>query len=248
MRALGELTFTGDVWAVPEGRIVFANEPLLEVTAPIAEAQLVETYLLNQVTLHTTLTSKAARCRIAARGHDLVDFSMRRTHGIDAALATARATALVGFVATSNVEAARQLGLQPNGTMAHSYIEAFANEVDAFAAYAEDWPGPRHLPGRYLRYARGVYVRPLRSSSGMHSPDRWRFAWIVAIWPCLHIQRDGCWTKQGLPLYVLSPVARWMNCPLMTSLPVARPLMPLAWAPVSASPPTRRIWIPCIRW
>jgi nicotinate phosphoribosyltransferase len=141
VRALSGLTFTGDVWAVPEGRIVFANEPLLEVTAPIAEAQLVETYLLNQITLHTTLASKAARCRIAAQGRDLVDFSMRRTHGVDAAFAVARATALVGFVATSNVEAARLLGLPPSGTMAHSYIEAFPDEIEAFNAFAEDWPG-----------------------------------------------------------------------------------------------------------
>jgi nicotinate phosphoribosyltransferase len=141
LRAFSGLAFTGDVWAVPEGQIVFANEPLLEVTAPIAEAQVVETYLLNQVTLHTTLASKAARCTLAARGRDLVDFSMRRTHGVEAAMAAARATALAGFAATSNVEAARQLGLQPNGTMAHAYIEAFADETDAFAAFAEDWPG-----------------------------------------------------------------------------------------------------------
>jgi nicotinate phosphoribosyltransferase len=141
VQALAGLTFTGDVWAVPEGRIVFANEPLLEVTAPIAEAQLVETYLLNQVTLHTTLASKAARCRIAAHGRDLVDFTMRRTHGMEAAMAVTRAAALVGFVATSNVEAARAFGMPASGTMAHSYIEAFTDEAAAFTAFAEDWPG-----------------------------------------------------------------------------------------------------------
>src|SRR3989442_3517472 len=134
------LRFTGEIWAVPEGRIVYANEPVLEVTAPIAEAQLVETYLLNQVTLHTTVASKAARYRIAAEGTDLVDFAFRRTHGSEAALAVARASAIVGFVATSNVEAARRYGLRASGTMAHSFVESFATEREAFEAFARDFP------------------------------------------------------------------------------------------------------------
>ena len=139
--AFGALRFTGDVWVVPEGRMVFANEPILEVTAPIAEAQLVETYLLNQVTFQTTLATKAARCRIAAAGRiELVDFGFRRTQGIEAGLAVARLSAMVGFGATSNVEAARRFGLHPAGTMAHSYIEAFPTELAAFYAFATDLP------------------------------------------------------------------------------------------------------------
>ena len=134
------LRFTGDVWAVPEGRIVHAAEPILEVTAPIAEAQLAETFLLNQITLHVTIASKAARYRIAAGGTDLVDFAFRRTHGTDAAMAVARDSALVGFIATSNVEAARLLGIPATGTMAHSYVEAFDSEAEAFRAFAEDFP------------------------------------------------------------------------------------------------------------
>jgi len=134
------LRFTGDVWAVPEGRIVFADEPLLEVTAPIAVAQLVETFLLNQTTFQTTIASKAARCRIAARDRDLVDFAFRRTQGIDAAMAVARTTAMVGFAATSNVQAARRYGLRAAGTMAHSYVESFLTEADAFRAFAQDFP------------------------------------------------------------------------------------------------------------
>jgi nicotinate phosphoribosyltransferase len=134
------LRFSGEVWAVPEGRVVFADEPLLEVTAPIAVAQLVETFLLNQITFQTTIASKAARCRIAARDKDLVDFAFRRTHGIDAAMAVARTTAMVGFAATSNVEAARRYGLRAAGTMAHSYVESFPTEVDAFRAFAQDFP------------------------------------------------------------------------------------------------------------
>lgn len=138
--AFADLRFTGDVWAIPEGRVAYAGEPLLEVTAPIPVAQLVETYLLNQITFQTTIASKAARCRIAARGRDLVDFSFRRTQGTEAAMAVARTTAITGFVATSNVEAARRYGLQAAGTMAHSYVEAFPTEADAFRAFARDFP------------------------------------------------------------------------------------------------------------
>ncbi len=134
------LRFEGEVRAVPEGRIVHGEEPILEVTAPIPVAQLVETFLLNQVTLHTTLASKAARYVLAARDRDLVDFAFRRTHGLDAAMAAARASAMVGFVATSNVEAARRLDLKVAGTMAHAFIEAFPSEDEAFEAFAVDHP------------------------------------------------------------------------------------------------------------
>lgn len=138
---LAGITFTGDVWAVPEGRIVTANEPILEVTAPISEAQLVETLALNQVTYQTAVATKAARARDAAQGRiDLVDFAFRRTHGVEAAMAVARLSAMVGFVGTSNVLAARQFRLHAVGTMAHSYVEAFPTEREAFAAFAADFP------------------------------------------------------------------------------------------------------------
>jgi nicotinate phosphoribosyltransferase len=141
LAALAAVRFTGDVWAVPEGRVVVADEPLLEVTAPMPEAQLVETVLLNTISFHTALASKAARCVVAAQGRfELVDFAMRRTQGLEAALAVARTSALVGFSATSNVEAARRYGLVPSGTMAHSYIEAFDDETEAFRAFAADHP------------------------------------------------------------------------------------------------------------
>lgn len=138
--ALGGLRFTGEVRAVPEGRIAFEEEPLLEVTAPLPEAQVMEAYLLNQITYQTAVASKAARCRMADPDARLVDFSFRRDHGGEAGIGVARATAIAGFDGTSNVEAARLLGLRATGTMAHSYIEAFGSEVDAFRAYAEDFP------------------------------------------------------------------------------------------------------------
>ncbi|MEV0970809.1 nicotinate phosphoribosyltransferase [Microtetraspora glauca] len=140
LRALADLRFTGEVWAVPEGRAVFAGEPLLEVTAPIAEAQMVETMMLNHLTFQTSVASKAARCVLAADGARLIDFAFRRTQGVEAAMAVARATAVAGFAATSNAEGARRYGLPASGTMAHSYVQAFPSEEDAFAAFAADFP------------------------------------------------------------------------------------------------------------
>ncbi|MDQ1360735.1 MAG: nicotinate phosphoribosyltransferase [Acidimicrobiaceae bacterium] len=139
--AFARVRFTGEVRAVSEGRVVFANEPLLEVTAPIAEAQLVESFLLNQVTMQTTVATKAARCVMAAGHIDLVEFGFRRAQGIDAGLAVARLAVMVGFVGTSNVEAARRFGLTPVGTMAHSYVEAFPSELEAFRSFAQDLAG-----------------------------------------------------------------------------------------------------------
>jgi nicotinate phosphoribosyltransferase len=142
IEAFGGLRFTGDVWAVPEGRVVFAGEPLAEVSAPIAEAQLPETFLLNKLTFNTAVASKAARCRLAAGTKvGLVEFGFRRTQGIEAAMGVARVSAMVGFGATSNVEACRLFGLTAAGTMAHSYVEAFPTEREAFRAFASDLPG-----------------------------------------------------------------------------------------------------------
>jgi nicotinate phosphoribosyltransferase len=133
--------FTGKIRAVPEGRIVTAREPILEVTAPIAEAQLVETMALNQITYQTAIATKAARAIDAAGGRiDLVDFAFRRTHGVEAATAMTRLSAMVGFRGTSNVPAARRYRLPAVGTMAHSYVEAFPTELDAFRAFAADFP------------------------------------------------------------------------------------------------------------
>ncbi|MGH9040166.1 MAG: nicotinate phosphoribosyltransferase, partial [Acidimicrobiia bacterium] len=133
---LSQVRFTGRVRAVPEGRIVFAGEPLLEIEAPFALAQLLETYVLNQVTLQTTLATKAARCRHAAGSRVLVDFALRRTHGTDAGMKAARCGALAGFAATSNVAAADHYGIPASGTMAHSFVTAFDSELEAFRAFA----------------------------------------------------------------------------------------------------------------
>jgi nicotinate phosphoribosyltransferase len=137
---LARFRFTGSVRALPEGRIFFSQEPLLEVTAPILQGQLLETLALNTLHLETLLASKAARCVAAARGRPLVDFSLRRTQGVDAGLKTARSSYIAGFQGTSNVLAGRLYGIPVYGTMAHSYITSFPHEMDAFRAYARVFP------------------------------------------------------------------------------------------------------------
>ncbi|WP_437567734.1 nicotinate phosphoribosyltransferase [Sorangium sp. So ce542] len=140
--ALGRLRFTGDVWAVREGRAVFADEPILEVRAPIVEAQVVETILLNAIHFPTLVASKAARCGAAARGKALVDFGLRRAPGVEAGVAVARAAWLCGFAATSNLLAGARLGVPVSGTVAHAFIEIFPREIDACRAFAGTFPGP----------------------------------------------------------------------------------------------------------
>jgi len=134
------LRFTGDVWAVPEGSVVFVDEPLIEVTAPIIEAQVVETYLINQLHLQTLIATKAARCMTAAAGRPLIDFALRRTHGTDAGMKVARSSYLAGFMGTSNVLAEMRYGIPAFGTMAHSFVEAFDDELEAFRAFARVFP------------------------------------------------------------------------------------------------------------
>jgi nicotinate phosphoribosyltransferase len=138
--SLSQFRFSGDVHAMPEGTIFFANEPILEVTAPIIEAQIIETFVLNTIGFQTMIASKAARCVHAAAGRPLIDFSLRRTHGQDAGIKVARSTYLAGFSATSNVLAGKIFGIPLSGTMAHSFIEVFSNESDAFSAYSDTFP------------------------------------------------------------------------------------------------------------
>ena len=133
--------FTGDVCAVPEGTPVFPNEPLLEVTAPISQAQLFETLLVNQVGFQSLIATKAARMRDAIEHHGddqtLVDFGSRRAHGIDAGMKAARAAYVGGFDGTSNVAAGRAFDIDVFGTMAHSWVQSFPGEREAFAAFVE---------------------------------------------------------------------------------------------------------------
>lgn len=139
---LARLRFTGDVWALDEGVPVFAGQPLVRVTAPLAQAQLVETALLSTVLFQTMVASKAARVVEAARGRTVIEFGGRRAHGPEAAVHAARAACLAGFEATSNLDAGRRFGLPVSGTMAHSWVMAQPDELTAFTRYL-DLHGPR---------------------------------------------------------------------------------------------------------
>ncbi len=137
---LAEFRFSGDVYAVAEGSVMFPDEPILEVVAPLPEAQLIETFVLNQVHYQTVVASKAARVVSAARGRSVVDFGLRRYHGIDAGLKAARAAYIAGVGATSNVLAGRLYDIPVAGTMAHSYILAHESERQAFERFADLYP------------------------------------------------------------------------------------------------------------
>ena len=132
--------FTGEVWAVPEGTVVFPNEPLIRITAPIIEAQLVETFILNTVNLQTMLATKASRVICASQGKSVIEFGLRRTQGTDAGMKAARCSYLVGADGTSNVLAGMIYGIPIFGTMAHSYVMSFEQELDAFRAFAKTFP------------------------------------------------------------------------------------------------------------
>ncbi|MHB8257356.1 MAG: nicotinate phosphoribosyltransferase [Acidiferrobacterales bacterium] len=137
---LGKLRFTGDVHAMAEGTVFFADEPILRVTAPLPEAQLVESRVINLLHFQTMIASKAIRCVLAAPGKLLVDFGLRRAHGAEAGLLAARASYLAGFAGTATVLAAPRFGIPLFGTMAHSFIEANEVEIDAFERFARSLP------------------------------------------------------------------------------------------------------------
>jgi len=137
---LAEFRFTGDVHAMPEGTVFFANEPILRVTAPLPQAQFVESRLINLLHFQTLIAAKAARVVLAAPNKLLVDFGFRRAHGAEAGLMAARASYIAGFAGTATVLAGEEFGIPLYGTMAHSFIEAFDDEVAAFAAFAQSRP------------------------------------------------------------------------------------------------------------
>jgi nicotinate phosphoribosyltransferase len=137
---LAAFHFTGDVHAMAEGTLFFAQEPILRVTAPLMEAQLVETRIINILHFQSMIASKAARMVLAAPGKTLVDFGLRRAHGAEAGLLAARASYLVGFSGTATLAAQKIYGIPTYGTMAHSFVQAFATEEDAFAAFARSRP------------------------------------------------------------------------------------------------------------
>ena len=149
LQSLVSFRFTGDVYAVREGTAVFANEPLIEVIAPLPEAQIVETFILNQVHLQSLLASKASRVVKQAGGRLVVDYGLRRIHGADAGLKGARAFYIAGVDATSNVLAGEIYGIPVSGTMAHSFVQAHDSEYEAFRHFIETFPDGTILVDTY---------------------------------------------------------------------------------------------------
>ena len=137
--------FRGDIWAMDEGTLAFPGEPLVRVHGSLIEAQLVESALLAILNFQTLIATKTARIRLAANGGAVVEFGLRRAQGVDGALSASRAAFIGGATATSNTLAGKLYGIPVRGTMAHSWVMAFASEREAFEKYAEIYPG-RHGP------------------------------------------------------------------------------------------------------
>lgn len=133
-------SFSSDIYAVPEGRIVFQKEPLLQVEGPLPEVQLLETLVINLIHYNTLLASKSARCFLASGGRTLIDFGLRRAHGLDAGLYGARASYITGFAGTSNLMAGKRYSIPVFGTMAHSFVMVFEEEEEAFRAFVKSFP------------------------------------------------------------------------------------------------------------
>ena len=178
---LGTMRFSGNVWAMPEGTVFFPNEPILRVVAPIAEAQWLETRILNLVHFQTVIASKAARAVFAADGHALIDFGLRRAHGAEAGVLAARAAYLAGFTGTATAYAGPRFGIPVFGTMAHSFVQAHDDEAQAFTDFAESFPANAMLlidtydtvegARRVARIApqlaaRGIRIKGVRLDSG----------------------------------------------------------------------------------
>lgn len=140
LQYLARFKFHGSIWAMPEGEVCFANEPLIRVTGSIIEAQIMESFLLNTINLQTMIASKASRVVESAKGRNVYDFALRRTHGQDAGIKVARASYIAGASGTSCVLAGNLYGIPIVGTMAHSFVMSFAHEVDSFLAYSETFP------------------------------------------------------------------------------------------------------------
>jgi nicotinate phosphoribosyltransferase len=178
---LGSLRFTGDVHAMPEGTVFFANEPILRITAPLPQAQLLETRLINILHFQSLIASKAARIVLAAPGKLLVDFGLRRAHGSEAGVMAARASYIAGFTGTATMLAEKMYGIPTFGTMAHSFVQAFDDESAAFESFAQSRPekltllidtydteaAARKVVALAPRLAaRGIKIRSVRLDSG----------------------------------------------------------------------------------
>jgi len=203
LASLADLRFTGDVAAMPEGSVFFANEPILRVVAPLREAQLVETRIINLLQFQSLIAAKAARVRLAAPQHLLVDFGLRRAHGAEAGLLSARASYLAGFDGTATVLAGMRWDIPLYGTMAHSFIQAETDELTAFEHFARSHPQANTLlidtydteaaarsivPLARKLAADGIHIRAVRLDSGDLSVHARRVREILDAGGCSSIE------------------------------------------------------------
>ena len=170
---LRNFKFTGDVWAVPEGTVLFPNEPILRIEAPIIESQIVETFLLSIINFESLIATKASRITNVAKGRKIIEFGSRRAHGPQAAILAARASYIGGCIGTSNTLASSKLGISAFGTMAHSFIMNFESEVDAFVEFTKVFPDGLLLVDTYDTLAavkkivkHGIHAKGIRLDSG----------------------------------------------------------------------------------
>lgn len=172
--------FTGDMWAMSEGEVVFAGEPLIRITAPLPQAQLVETLILSILNHDIKISSKAARIVLAAAGKNLFEFGTRRTHH-EAAVSVARAAYLAGFAGTSNVEAGKRFGIPVAGTMAHMWVMVYGDEEESFRKFTECYKNATLLIDTYDTYEgarRALRMKGLKAVR-IDSGDLRKDAWIV---------------------------------------------------------------------
>jgi len=209
---LRQLRFTGRVRAMPEGSIFFINEPVIEVAGPVIEAQLVETFLVNQINLQTILATKASRVVHAARGRQLVDFAARRTHGLETANQLARVSYLVGFDSTSNTLAGALYHIPVSGTMAHSYIQSFENEMESFRHFARSFPDTStFLVDTYDTIAGTRKAVAIAHEMSKQAICFRRFALIAATCSTSRGKPERFWTRPVCQKCRSSPAAVWTN-------------------------------------
>ena len=210
---LADFKFTGTVKAIPEGTVVFPFEPLMTVTAPICQAQLLEAALLNIINFQTLIATKARRICYAASPASVLEFGLRRAQAPDASIYGARAAVIGGCSSTSNVLCAQMFGMDPKGTHAHSWVMSFPTELDAFMAYADTYPNNCLLLVDTYDTLTAAY--PTQSKCSITSKPRVtsRSAYVLtaATWRTCPSVRARCWTTQDTPTARFLQAATSMN-------------------------------------
>lgn len=211
---LRNLKFTGDIYAVPEGTPVFPQEPLLTVRAPAIEAQLVETYVLLALNHQSMIATKANRIVRAARGRTVLEFGSRRAQGADGAVIGARAAYIGRLCRNSLYLDGRPVRRTCGGTMAHSWIQMFDSEYEAFCAYCQLYPHHTTLlVDTYDTLKSGVpnAIRAFREVLVPQGITGFPFVWTPGTFPIFPKRLEKCWTRQDLPAVRSQPPTHWMN-------------------------------------